>query len=139
MEKEFSFSEVLSATSGRFLCDEFSRLHELIEHVMGYPVFTHQIPDVSGQVKEFLVDQFPELDSPEMQIELGKLILMLDGENGKKNAELLISGWLALMTEKHGNSFLVKTSDGGIFYQKDPVDDAIEKFGKDKVIAVEIQ
>ena len=62
--KAFSSLAAASAHSG-ILLGEFSEMHELIEHVMGRPVWTHEMAR-SGlweQIRGRLVAQLPALDA----------------------------------------------------------------------------
>lgn len=136
MEKEFSFSEILTVTSGRYVCDDFGRAQELMSHVMGSDIFTHQIPRIAEPCKRMLIEQFPLFDSPEILFAVGKLILMLDTEEGKKNPQNLILGWLSPLITEHGDSFMVKPDESGAFYYENPVDEAADLFGAENVLVI---
>src|SRR3990167_7087526 len=75
-----------------------------IEIIMaGDNLFTHQLPRASDECKPYLLEQFPQLDTPEMQFALGELIEMLNTQSGKKEPDKLILGWLSKLTSgKYG-------------------------------------
>lgn len=58
--KTFSLGAVLGATTGKLLGD-FGELHELIEYVCGYSVWTHQLPRIMDPVAEELKRQLPQI------------------------------------------------------------------------------
>ncbi len=51
---------VISAFTG-ILVGGFSPLHEYIEELMGRPVFTHEIPSISEELKELSKPEFIEI------------------------------------------------------------------------------
>lgn len=60
--REFPTEVVLSAVTGVLLC-RFSELHELLDHVSGAQLFTHQLPDASRAAMPHIVAQHPQLAS----------------------------------------------------------------------------
>ena len=60
--RTFPLDVVLSLTTGTLLC-RFSDMHELIEHVAGEPVWTHQLASqpFTDQLKAAVVRQHPWL------------------------------------------------------------------------------
>ena len=51
---------IIGAYTG-VLCGSFSDLHKYIESIMGRPVFTHEIPDISEELKRKSKSDFIEL------------------------------------------------------------------------------
>lgn len=43
---------ILTAYTGVNLCKDFSKAHEYIEEIMGRPVFTHELPVLSKEIKK---------------------------------------------------------------------------------------
>lgn len=63
--KKFSCAVLLSVATGLSLpAVRFDRLHEAIEHLIGEPVWTHQLasPDTWAKARARLVDQHAEFD-----------------------------------------------------------------------------
>ena len=57
---EFSTGAILSAISGKLVCD-FSELHACIEAMAGGPVFTHQLPAVMRALEPAVRAAFPDI------------------------------------------------------------------------------
>ena len=64
--KTFSTAAVVSLSSGVLLCD-FSKMHELAEHLMGHPIWTHQFASKTlwNRMRGKLLEQHPALPSTE--------------------------------------------------------------------------
>ena len=96
LTKEFSLAEVLGVISGYLLVDKgFDRLQELMEWLVGGPVFTHQIPYIADDVKKALKKQFPQFDleaQPFLSARIESLVREIKNKNG--TAEWLIWGGL---------------------------------------------
>ena len=62
MKKTFPIDAVLSLTTG-ILVGPFDKLHELIEHVAGHPVWTHELAERAlwGRLSELVFSQHPQL------------------------------------------------------------------------------
>lgn len=60
--KTFSTAAVVSLTSGLLLC-KFSDMHELAEHVMGHPIWTHEFASkpLWELMRSKLLEQHPGL------------------------------------------------------------------------------
>jgi hypothetical protein len=63
--KTFPSLAVASAVTGIGLCDglSFSLMGEITSHILGYPVWTHEIPDAGRRAWLVLKRQFPLLPS----------------------------------------------------------------------------
>jgi hypothetical protein len=63
--KTFPSLHVATAATGIGLVNgmSFSQVHEIYEYVLGHPVWTHEIPRYSEQVRQLLSKQFPEMPS----------------------------------------------------------------------------
>ena len=57
----FDGDVVMTAVTGRMVCEKFSDMHALYEVVLGQPVFTHQLPLVFERVAGWLAAQHPTL------------------------------------------------------------------------------
>lgn len=99
LAKRFHISDVLSATTGRLLSTrKMDGIYEILNHLTGDSLYTHQLPRAFRECKPFLLAQFPMLDSPEMQFAVGELLLMLESEPGASEPWPLILGWLSKLT-----------------------------------------
>lgn len=64
----FHLGAILTVTTGTMLAPDFNSVHELVEHLAGGPVWTHQIPRVCDEAVGPLLAQHPDLaavDVPE--------------------------------------------------------------------------
>lgn len=51
-----------SITCDRSLCDcAFSDIHEAMNHVLGHPIWTHELSYFADQAKEQIIAQFPDM------------------------------------------------------------------------------
>lgn len=64
-DKQFRTLVVASAVTGVTMAESmtFSEIHQLMDHVIGYPIFTHEMADPAhhGTIKHRLRAQFPDL------------------------------------------------------------------------------
>ncbi len=138
----FPLGDVLSVTTGRLLSTKgVDGLHGILNFMTGDNLFTHQLPRAGDECKPFLLAQFPELDTPQMQFALGELLLMLETPSGKEQPELLILGWLSkLVSGKYGGEFKetynVKRIPRKAHKHKDPVDELAKMMGDPKKVIV---
>lgn len=58
--RHFDLATVLGVTTGVLLGDS-ADLHELIEHLCGGPVWTHELPSVADACREEILRQRPDL------------------------------------------------------------------------------
>lgn len=56
-----SLGAILTVTTGRFLTPDIGDLYTLLGFMVGYEVFTHEIPDACNQAALELLRQFPQL------------------------------------------------------------------------------
>lgn len=109
----------------------------------GDTVFTHQLLRVINECKPHLLAQFPQLDIPEMQFAVGELIEMLETRSGEKERHKLLLGWFSKLTSgqygvKCEEMLEVMPIPKGEHQFKDPITEAEEMAGSEKVIAVQI-
>ena len=60
--KHFDPAALASIADGRLMCD-FSVMHEAIEHVLGRPVWTHELADhdLAEEARRQVIAQFPDM------------------------------------------------------------------------------
>lgn len=101
MKKTYATEVVLSATTGILLC-EFGDMHELIEHIIGHPVWTHELADRSMMdvIREDVCDQHPRLrEVDKSQIINGDWATFRDKWIAKLGATLDIESWNYIRSE----------------------------------------
>jgi hypothetical protein len=115
MTKEFTLLEILGITSGYLLTESFDRLHELIEWVLGVPVFSHQIPSIASIVKTKMIEQFPQFDlekNHSLNADIQLLVINIRARNVDAASVLKCNATITTIIErmqtKYGIVFLVK-------------------------------
>lgn len=56
----FSLGEVLSVSTGKLLC-EMGRLYDILNHMTGDNLYTHQLPRAMRECSPYIVRQYPQL------------------------------------------------------------------------------
>lgn len=115
--RDFGIGVVLSVTTGRLLCD-FADLHEFIEFMVGGPVFTHQLVKASDYIKPFILAAHPQLESVD----------------ASAVNEANWQAWLDQQIAALGPTLSLSLVGTDQF--SDPIGDAIDMFGKDRVAVV---
>lgn len=117
--KTFRSLAVASAATGIGLCEKlnFSLMGEIASHVLGYPIWTHEIPASGPKVWLLLKDQFPLLPT-------------------RAEAEADWKSAAAAMTAAYGDEIAVRTGNGT--RKESPLDTLQKMIGDKPVIAVTI-
>lgn len=107
MERQFHIGDVLTVTTGRMVSTRgFTGLYEILDYMTGKEILTTSLTDTMQECKISLLDQFPQLDTPEMLFAVGELIEMAHTKSGKEAKNLLVLGWLSkLMCGKYGAKY----------------------------------
>lgn len=119
--KEFSLGAVLSVTTGRLLAP-FDEMHELIEHMAGGSVWTHQRPRVADECGPALLAQHPRLAKVTVPDDLA-------GEDACR-------AWLAEQTAEHGSTLPVEPVAD--YRRREPLGELAEMVGPERIVAVEV-
>jgi len=137
--KEFHLGDVLSITTGRLVSPRhMDGVYDILNFMTGDNLFTHQLPRASDECKPYLIEQFPQLATPEMDFAVAELGEMLKTKSGKAKVEKLVAGWLAKQIAKYGEKFSVKPIPKGAHQLKNPIVEAEEMMGgPEKVIVVQ--
>ncbi len=120
--KEFSTGAAISISSGYMLAREgFGAVHELMEWLAGFPIWTHQIPRMSDELRALALAQHANLP-------LREALEPVDAERWEE----VLSGW----ERRLGKTFTFTKGDGTLATQRNPIDEAVERFGAEKVIPI---
>lgn len=143
--KEFSVEAVLTVAHDRFVC-EMDQVYEILNYMTGDNLFTHQLPRAMRECKPWLLRQHPKLDAPEISVTaMGLLISMLengDPDNGhaewsKDGARKLVLGWLSkYVYPVLGRALSIEPIPKDDHDIIDPITEAVNMVGKDRVIAI---
>jgi len=105
--KDFHIGYVLTVIHNSLLHpDGLGGLYEILDFMSGDEISTHQIPRTLRECRPYLIRQFPQLATPEMDIAIEELREMLTFE--EEDVEKLMTGWLAKQVAKHGQMLSVR-------------------------------
>ena len=91
--KKFHLGDVLSTTTERLVSPRhISGVYDILNFMTGDDLFTHQLPRASEECKPYLLEQFPQLDTPEMDFAVAELGETLKTASGKAESEKLVAG-----------------------------------------------
>jgi hypothetical protein len=134
--KNFPTRDILTVTTGRLLAkgdglhdNGINNLYRLLEWMTGEPPFNHQLPRFAKECKPWLLRWFPELGG--VDDELPRLDWLLGGGNGRGAA---VDDWLATLELPESYDVPQIPRDDHTYI--DPVKEAEDMFGKDRVIVV---
>lgn len=143
-EREFHVGDVLSITTGRLVSlRHMDGVYDILDFMTGDNLFTHQLPRAGDECKSYLLEQFPQLATPEMDFAVAELGEMLKTPSGKKEPDKLIAGWFSkLISGKYGvevkERLTVRPIPKSAHQIKNPIAEAVEMMGEHgKVIVYE--
>ncbi len=97
--KKFHISDVLSVITDVLVSVRgMDGLIDILDFMTGDRVFTHQISMAIEECKPYLIVQFPQLDTPEIDFAAAELVEMFKAGTGKTDTKMLILGWLSKLT-----------------------------------------
>ena len=121
--KRFHIGDILSITTGRLVSpDHIGGVYNILNHLTADNLMTHQLPRASRECAPYLRECFPdlaEIAEPE-----------LEGENE-------VRAWLDAIVAEYGEYREVEAMPDGIHEYRNPVSEAEEVVGKDRVIVVD--
>jgi len=119
--KRFHLGDVLSVTTGRLLSPRhMAGVYEILNHMTGDSLFTHQLPRASRECEPFLRQQFPAL-ADETAADVTR-------ENHRE--------WLAAAVVKHGEWFDVEPLPEHAHEFIDPISELAERVHPDRIFVV---
>lgn len=101
------------------LCTSMERVYDLSNFLTGDNLFTHQLPRAFKAYMPWVKKQHPWLND----------LPKIDGDNFKQVIKDAV--------EKHGDSHELQAMPNGEWQSCDPIQEAIDMVGKDKVIVVQ--
>lgn len=121
--KTFTLGDVLSITTGRLVSPRhIDGVYDILNHMTGDNLFTHQLPRASNECKPYLLEQFPQLKDVDAS--------GVNSENWKS--------WLAEQVAKYGDEFKVAPLPKDAHEFIDPLSELAEKIHPDKIITVNV-
>lgn len=121
----FHIGDLISITDGHLVSpSHMDGIYRIIDYVTGIPHFTHQLPRAVEVVRPWLLEQHSWLNE----------ITVPDGLNGKDG----VANWLAPVAAQYGEFHDVKPLPFGAYVGREPIAEADEMVGKDRVIVIEV-
>ncbi len=128
--KEFHLGDVLSITTYHLVSPRhIGGVYDILNFMTGDNLFTHQLPRAGDECRPYLIEQFPQLATPEMDSAVAELVDALKAKNGKMNAEKIVADWLAKQIAKYGEMFAVKPIPTNAHEVKNPIAEIAEMMG----------
>lgn len=121
----FPTEAVLTVTTDRMLCSDIGMVYEILNHMTGDNLFTHQLPRAAGKCAPALLEQHPQLVG----------VTVPDGLVG----EVPIRAWIAEVIEQFGAELPVAPLPAGAHEVRDPLSELIEMRGGAPVSVVVVQ
>lgn len=130
--KPFTLAQVLSITTERLLCD-IGGVYEILNHITGDSLFTHQLPRAGRFAAPLLLELYPELQRA--TDELGFLDTRLAiAKDEKQKPQVAIQAWLNWLAFPH--VYLEIPSYADRWLSLDPVGELEGMVGREKVVTV---
>lgn len=129
MKKKFPLGHVLSVTTGR-LCAKIEGVYEILNHITGDNVFTHQIPRACRFAGPLVLADHPELSSAGTEAELRRL----DDEITK--SEIPMDGVRAWLSSLNLPADYEIQSHADAWLKMNPVEELEGMVGKEKIVVV---
>lgn len=140
-QKTFPLAVVLTATTGRLLC-KMDDVYEILNHVTGDNLFTHVLPRAFKFASPLIKAEHPNLAAAETPENLAKLdTLVADAKARNEPSGVGCRMWLDWMQESAvcglANEYEI-SSHADVWISRDPVQEAAEMFGAEKVIVAKV-
>jgi len=127
----FHISDVLSITHGRLVSTRhMDGIYDICNFLTGDNIFTHQLPRVISECKGWLLTLHPALH--ELPLVTDEEILAMKLVSGKPAEWWRL--WVQAQIEHFGEYLDVEPMPKDIHEFKDPIAEAVEMVGKDRVI-----
>lgn len=137
----FGLGIVLSATTGRLLCD-MGGVYEILNHMTGDNLFTHVLPRAFRFAAPLIKAQYPELEAAETPENLAKLDTLIADAKARNEAPMVACKmWLDWMQEPGTlglKSEYAIASHADAWLSRDPLQELEGMVGKEKVVAVAV-
>lgn len=121
--REFDLADILSITTGRLLSHQhMGGVYEILNHLTGDDLMTHQLPRAADTCRPALIEQHPflaDLTPPDGDVPLDRLM-----------------AWLAEAEEQYG--YRLPVAPLAVWVHRNPIEELVEMVGADRVVPVVI-
>lgn len=122
MTRDFHIGDILSVTDGHLVSPRhIAGVYDILNFMTGDNLFTHQLPRALGECRPHLLTLHPQLAKADAS--------GVTAENWK--------AWLADRVKEFGETLPVTPIPKGVHAFKDPIDEAVEMVGADRVITID--
>lgn len=128
----FHLGDLLSFTTGAAVSPTLmDGIYKVAEHLIGGPVWTHQLVRLTPPIKAEIEAQHPWITA------VAKPIFDFPDDISKDDAMELIMSWLRTQYRQYGELHDLTRSDVfGVRHQQDPIDELVGMVGADRVVTV---
>ncbi|HRH68835.1 MAG TPA: hypothetical protein PLB89_04940 [Flavobacteriales bacterium] len=137
--KKFSLGKVLSITTGRLVSENhIDGVYEILNHMTGQSLFTHQLGMAMEKCKPVLLQAFPELALADLRSSNDSLDTWIAKDSTQQKTEA-IKMWLVELRQLNPTiraEYDVPTLENWEY--SDPIQSAIDMVGADRVLAVQM-
>lgn len=140
--KKFHIGDVLSITTKRLVSPrQIEGIYDILNFMTQDSLFTHQLPRAADECRPDLLRQFPQLDTAEMQVAIGELLLTLETPTGNSNPKESVSEWLSKLTSGQYGIQIDEVLDvqplpNGAHTSMNPLQELADMGGKVRVVVV---
>lgn len=145
--KRFHYTDLISITTGRLVSTRHMEgVYEILKHMTGDSVYTHQIPRVMQECVPVLCALYPELSNDALAAPLAKLDDICKNEShdrsqrGQAIFDWLMAEVMPLIRHKlpldEEYTLPVPRLKDGQHLHIDPIEEAEAMFGRDRVMKV---
>jgi hypothetical protein len=122
--RPFHIGDVLSITDGHLVSPRhIAGVYDILTFMTGDNLFTHQLPRAMDECRPHLLRLYPELR----------------GVDGSSVNESNWHAWLDDRVQEFGETLTITPLPRGVHAFKDPIDEAVEMVGAERVITVNVE
>jgi hypothetical protein len=124
--KKFALAQVLTVTTGKLLC-HVDGLYQILNHLTGDSLFTHQLPRAGEWAKPVLLAMFPVLkqvnddDLAKLKATINHAVTSARGVDVHGAAWRASNAWVEVMALRLGSEFEIEIEQQGNWTHLDPV------------------
>lgn len=133
--RQFHIGDILSITTGALVAQRHREaVYDILNYMTGDNLFTHQLPRACRECAPHLLRQHPQLAECEASVGAARVAAGPPPAGGGKPE--WVDLWLAEQVVKFGETLLVHPIPRDDHERKDPIEEAVEMVGKDRVVVI---
>ena len=120
--KKFHLGDILSITRDNLVSPRhIGGVYDILNFMTGDNLHTHQLTRASDECKPYLIEQFPQLTGPDMDLAIAELDNEVMSSREKVHMKKFVADWLAKQVAKYGEMFDVESIPTKAHEVKDPL------------------